>query len=366
MLATGRDACPLDTPDWMTGWKMSAWRETAANAMIARELKESLFMQSFQIDPAKRVKGKDRLALPDMGIFPSQLMNRRTFLQKSSIATTILLANQLAAAQKKEPTLKISLAQWTVNKEIRAGKIDNLDFAKVAKDHGIEAIEYVNQFFMDKANDACYLSEMDKRAKDLGVKQLLIMCDREGNIGDPDSAKRSQTVENHKKWLDAAKRLGCHSIRVNAGSAGNWDEQTKLASDGLARLTELGAKLDLNVIVENHGGLSSNADWLTEVIKKVGHPRCGTLPDFGNFRIRDGESYDSYKGIKKLLPWAKGVSVKDKVWDDCNHNSDLDYDKMLGIVYESGFQGYCGIEFGGYDGLQQSREKLQTAINNLF
>lgn len=293
-------------------------------------------------------------------------MNRRTFFKNSSLATALLLADRLAAANNSDAPLKISLAQWTINREIRAGKVDNLDFAKVAKDHGIRAIEYVNQFFMDKAQDQCYLNEMDKRAKDLGVKQLLIMCDREGNIGDPDNAKRNQTVENHKKWLDAAKHLGCHSIRVNAGSAGSWEEQVKLAADGLAKLTELGAKMDLNVIVENHGGLSSNADWLAEVITKVGHPRCGTLPDFGNFRIRKGESYDSYRGIKKLLPWAKGVSVKDRVWDDCHQSSDLDYDKMLGIVYESGFQGYCGIEFGGYEGLQQSRDKLQIAINNLF
>ena len=292
-------------------------------------------------------------------------MNRRKFLYQSSISTFALLANQLTTAAKKESRFKISLAQWTINKEIRDGQIDNLDFAKVARDHGIEAIEYVNQFFMDKALDNCYLGEMKKRANDLGVKSLLIMCDSEGNIGDPDNAKRTQTVENHKKWLHAAKYLGCHSIRVNAGSEGTWEEQVKLAADGLSRLTELGAQMELNVIVENHGGLSSNADWLVEVIQKVDHPRCGTLPDFGNFRIKQGESYDSYKGIQKLMPFAKGVSVKDRVWDDKHNNLPLDYDKMLKIVSESDFSGYCGIEFGGYAGLATSRKTLQEAIDRL-
>ena len=226
-------------------------------------------------------------------------------------------------------------------------------------------MEYVNQFFMDKAKDAKYLGEMKKRAADQGVKSLLIMCDREGNIGDPDSAKRKQTVDNHRKWLDAAKFLGCHSIRVNAGSSGTWDEQVKLAADGLSRLTAIGAKLGLNVIVENHGGLSSNADWLVEVIKKVDHERCGTLPDFGNFRIKPGESYDSYRGMQKLLPFAKGVSVKDRVWDDKGKQSALDYDRMLKLVHASGFRGYCGIEFGGYANLTASRKKLQTAISKL-
>jgi sugar phosphate isomerase/epimerase len=248
---------------------------------------------------------------------------------------------------------------------LRSGKIDNLDFAKVAADHGIHAVEYVNQFFMDKAKAAKYLGEMKRRAADHGVKSLLIMCDREGNIGDPDTAKRKQTVDNHRKWLDAAKFLGCHSIRVNAGSSGTWDEQVKLAADGLSQLTAIGAKMGLNVIVENHGGLSSNADWLVQVIKKVGHKRCGTLPDFGNFRIKSGESYDSYRGIQKLLPFAKGVSVKDRVWDAKGKQHPLDYNRMLKLVHASGFRGYCGIEVVGYANLTANRKKLQAAIDRL-
>jgi sugar phosphate isomerase/epimerase len=290
-------------------------------------------------------------------------VSRRRFLTQTSLATGALAVGQTMA--KDVPSLRISLAQWTINRELRSGKIDNLDFAKVAAEHGIHAVEYVNQFFMDKAEDAKYLGEMKRRAADQGVKSLLIMCDREGNIGDPDSAKRKQTVDNHRKWLDAAKFLGCHSIRVNAGSSGTWDEQVKLAADGLSRLTAIGAKLGLNVIVENHGGLSSNADWLVAVIKKVDHKRCGTLPDFGNFRIKAGESYDSYRGMQKLLPFAKGVSVKDRVWDDKGKQSALDYDRMLKLVHASGFRGYCGIEFGGYANLTASRKKLQTAISKL-
>lgn len=292
-----------------------------------------------------------------------QDVSRRQFLTQTGLAAGALTSG--AAWAKDVAPLQISLAQWTINRELRSGKIDNLDFAKVAAEHGIHAVEYVNQFFMDKAKDANYLGEMKKRAADQGVKSLLIMCDREGNIGDPDAAKRRQTVDNHRKWLDAAKFLGCHSVRVNAGSSGTWDEQVKLAADGLSRLTAIGAKLGLNVIVENHGGLSSNADWLVEVIKKVDHKRCGTLPDFGNFRIKPGESYDSYRGMQKLLPFAKGVSVKDRVWDDKGKQFELDYDRMLKLVHASGFRGYCGIEFGGYANLTASRKKLQTAISKL-
>jgi len=288
--------------------------------------------------------------------------DRRRFLAHSSMAVAALSIQPFAgAARKKELPFKISLAQWTINRELKSGEIDNLDFAKVAHEHGIMAIEYVNQFFKDKAKDKSYLAEMKKRAADLGVKSLIIMCDNEGRIGDPDEKKRAQTVDNHRKWIDAASLLGCHSIRVNAGSAGSYQEQVGYAADGLSRLTSFGAEQGLNVIVENHGGLSSNADWLAEVITKVDHDRCGTLPDFGNFRISKDESFDSYRGIATLMKWAKGVSVKDKVWDDKGNQTALDYDRMLKIVLATGFRGYCGIEFGGYANLEKSRLTLEQA-----
>jgi sugar phosphate isomerase/epimerase len=289
---------------------------------------------------------------------------RRQLLIQSGFAAAALAIRPVAAAAAA-PRLQISLAQWTLNKDLKAGRLDNLQFAKIAHDHGIMALEYVNQFFMDKANDQAYLGEMKQRAADLGVKSLLIMCDQEGNIGDPDAAERAKTVDNHRKWIDAAKFLGCHSIRVNAASKGTRQEQIKLAADGLAKLTAFGAEQDINVIVENHGGLSSDADWLAELIRTVDHPRCGTLPDFGNFRINDEETYDSYVGTEKLMPWAKGVSVKDQVWDDKGNQSPLDFERMLRIVLDSGFSGYCGIEFGSYETLTESRKKLERAIENV-
>ena len=295
---------------------------------------------------------------------PSQL-NRRQFLSQTTCGALGLAVGAHLFAAEQDPLFKISLAQWTLVRDLRSGNIDNLDFAKVAAEHGIFAVEYVNQFFMEKAKDRGYLGQMKKRAADHGVTSVLIMCDREGNLGDPDSAKRKQTVENHRKWIDAAKFLGCHSIRVNARSVGSWEEQVKLASDGLAQLTAFGADEGINVIVENHGGLSSDADWLAEVIMKVDHPRCGTLPDTGNFRIKAGESYDSYKGMEKLMRWAKGVSVKDRAWDGEGNQSPLDFYRMMKIVVDAGFHGYCGIEFGGFAGLNRSRELLEQAREKL-
>ena len=292
--------------------------------------------------------------------------DRRQFLVQASLGAAMLAAGSpLRAAKAKDVPLKVSLAQWTIVQDLRKGKIDNLEFAKVAHDHGIFAIEYVNQFFMDMAKDRRYLGQMKKRASDLGVTSVLIMCDREGNLGDPDKKLRSKTVDNHRKWIDAATFLGCHSIRVNARSAGSWDEQVKLAADGLESLTGFGASQGINVIVENHGGLSSNADWLAEVIAKVDNPHCGTLPDTGNFKVSETESYDSYRGVRKLMKWAKGVSIKDRVWDDNKGSSEMDFERMLKIVLDAGYRGYCGIEFGGYGGLNRSRERIERAVEKI-
>lgn len=285
----------------------------------------------------------------------SSLPTRRAALKSAALTAGIaLIPPGLALAQAqspatvKPPLFKISLAQWSFNKALFAKELDHLDFAASArKDFGIEAVEYVNVFFKDKAKDAAYLAEMNKRCADNGVTSLLIMCDGEGALGDAEDAKRAEAVTNHHKWADAAKTLGCHSIRVNAQSSGSYEEQMKRAADGLRRLTETCAKLDLNCIVENHGGLSSNGEWLSGVMKMVNHPRCGTLPDFGNFNLGDGKQYDRYKGVKELMPFAKAVSAKSHEFDDAGNETQTDYERMMKIVLDAGYRGYVGIEYEG-------------------
>jgi len=254
--------------------------------------------------------------------------NRRSFIKKGSMLATGAFglvtfpycatsntpagATMLskAGAMDKDPWFKISLAQWSLNKQFFGSKLDNLDFAAKAKSFDIHAIEYVNQFFKDKAEDSGYLAQMNQRAADQGVKQLLIMIDREGNLGDLDDAKRKTAIENHYKWVDAAKTLGCHSIRVNAYGEGSASEVADAAVQGLGGVATYGAKEGINVIVENHGSYSSNGAWLANVMKQVGMENCGTLPDFGNFCIkREGwtkclEEYDRYKGVTEMMPYA--------------------------------------------------------------
>ena len=282
----------------------------------------------------------------------SRLPSRRQFLAASAgLAVAAVVPRTVRAADDtKEPLFKISLAQWSLHKTIFGGKLDNRDFAKTAKeDYGIEAIEYVNQFWKDKAKDSAYVAELKKRAEDLGVKTLLIMCDGEGDLGNSDEKKRTTAVENHYKWVEAAKELGCHSIRVNAASDRklSFEEQQKLAADGLRRLSEFAAPHGLNVIVENHGGLSSNGAWLAGVMKLVDRKNCGTLPDFGNFKISDEEEYDRYKGVDELMPFAKAVSAKSHDFAD-GKETHTDYFKMMDIVVKKhNYHGYCGIEYEG-------------------
>ncbi len=263
--------------------------------------------------------------------------------------------NDDAAASPKEMFFKISLAQWSLHRTIRDKKeLDNLDFAATAKNvYGIEAVEYVNQFFADKANDQAYLAEMKKRAEDNGVESLLIMIDNEGDLAATDVKVLNQSIENHHKWVDAAAYLGCHSIRVNARSDNpDMAEAAKAAVDGLSRLAEYGQKAGINVIVENHGGYSSDGNWLSGVMAAVNKPNSGTLPDFGNFCIKqeDGkcvDEYDRYRGVTELMPYAKGVSAKSHDFDGEGNETNTDFRKMLKIVKDAGYAGFIGIEYEG-------------------
>lgn len=309
-------------------------------------------------------------------------LGRRNFLQIGAAGAATAAVGSTALAQeeekkkneggkKKRMAFRISLAQWSLHKTLFSGKLDNLDFAATTKkEFKISAVEYVNQFFKDKAEDKDYLAEMQKRHEDNKVRCLLIMIDGEGALGDADEAKRKQAVENHYKWVEAAKFLGCHSIRVNAKSTNDWEESQKLAADGLRSLSEFAKDHKMNVIVENHGGLSSNGKWLAETIAKVEMKNCGTLPDFGNFRVSNDENYDRYQGVTELMPQAKAVSAKSHDFDEEGNEIHTDYTKMMKIVLDAGYKGFVGIEYEGrkldeYAGIKATKKLLMKVRKEL-
>ncbi|MEL7533252.1 MAG: sugar phosphate isomerase/epimerase family protein [Bacteroidota bacterium] len=262
------------------------------------------------------------------------------------------MADADMAADAASMFFSISLAEWSLHKTLFEGKITNLDFPAIAKNEfGIDGVEYVNQFFKDKAEDKAYLLDLKTRADDNGVKSLLIMIDGEGGLGAVDDGERTTAIENHYKWVEAAQFLGCHSIRVNAYGQAGADEVSAAAVDALGRLATFAKDYNINVIVENHGGYSSNGDWMSNVIKSVNMPNCGMLPDFGNFIIdrETGESYDRYRGVEQFMPYAKGVSAKSHNFDANGDETKTDYRKMLKIVKDAGYKGYIGIEYEGSD-----------------
>ena len=300
----------------------------------------------------------------------------------------------------KEPFFKISLAQWSLHNSffgdilksgdfekfgkllmtdpdaLLQGHLKPIDFPSIAKkDFGVDAIELVNTFYFSKGKDTAYWKEFRNRCDGEGVKAILIMCDALGDLGDQDAAKRQAAVENHKPWLEAAQILGCHAIRVNAAGKGTAEEVKAAAVEGLGALSAIGKEEGINVIVENHGGHSSNGAWLASVISQVNNPYCGTLPDFGNFCIERGpdgckEEYDRYKGTTELMPFAKGVSAKTHDFDADGNEIHTDYKKMLTIVKDAGYTGYIDIEYEGKklsepDGIMATKRLLERVGKEL-
>lgn len=307
---------------------------------------------------------------------------RRQFLKSTAALTAAIgFAPQLLAQPiAPKPMLEISLAEWSLHKALFSKKMSNLDFPVVAKQQfGISAVEYVNQFFKDKAQDKTYLKELLLRCRDQGVKNHLIMIDGEGDLGAPDQQERSQAIENHYKWVDAAHYLGCQSIRVNAFGKGSAEQVQQAAVAGLSRLGEYAQKANLNVIVENHGSYSSDGRWLLSTIQKVGRKNVGILPDFGNFCIRRDtgelyrgkcvEEYDKYKAVQEWMPVAKGVSAKTFDFDAAGNCVETDYDKMFNIIKASGFKGYVGIEYEGEvlgeeEGIRKTKALLERVLKS--
>jgi L-ribulose-5-phosphate 3-epimerase len=275
-------------------------------------------------------------------------MNTRRDLLRTGAA--LLGAAQLAPALDRPVGARypISLAQWSLHRMLYAGELTTLDFPGFTRERfDLAGVEYVNSFFKDKAGDFGYLRELRRRCDDAGVESLLIMVDGEGALGAADDAERRRSIENHFKWLAAAAYLGGHSIRVNAGGSGDRDEHSKRASDSLHRLCVMAEPYGLNVIVENHGGPSSDGAWLAETIRRADHPACGTLPDFGNFRIQGDEWYDRYRGVQELMPFARAVSAKSHEFDAEGNEVHTDYRRMLELVDASGYSGWIGIEYEG-------------------
>ena len=313
------------------------------------------------------------------------MATRRSFIKKTFIgAGALMLVPSLDLKSAVNSDLKISLAEWSLHRAIQAGKIDHLDFPILAKrDYGISAVEYVNGLFggnkmtfKEAAKNNAYLAELLKRSKDAGVFNHLIMIDDEGPLALPDDKIRLIAVEDHKKWIEAAKYLGCLTVRVNLHGDGSPDAKKTASVDSLSRLGDFAKTMNINIVVENHGHESSNAAWVAEVMKLVNLPNVGTLPDFGNFCLSQdwgttqGECkdyYDRYKGVKEMLPFAKGVSAKTYDFDSNGEQPKMDYKRLIEIVKASGFKGYIGVEFEGdtqpeEDGIRKTKLLIEKYL----
>ncbi|HBH22316.1 MAG TPA: xylose isomerase [Cytophagales bacterium] len=297
--------------------------------------------------------------------------SRRNFIKSSAVAlagASLYGLYGCTGGRKNggEMFFNISLAQWSLHKMLFANELTNLDFPLFAKNEfGITAVEYVNAFFKDKAKDQAYLSDLKSRTENEGIENVLIMIDGEGQLGNSDEAERKKAVENHYKWIEAANFLGCHSIRVNAAGEGDKAALKDQVVKSLNELCTFSGDYNVNVIVENHGGYSSNGEWLADTISTVGMSNCGTLPDFGNFII-DREKdvkFDRYRGMELLMPYAKGVSAKCYDFNEAGNETTIDFERMLNIVQSAGYNGYIGIEYEGsrlteVEGVKAAKELL--------
>ncbi len=305
-------------------------------------------------------------------------MKRRIFIRNSIVSATALATTPMFAYAGAEKELQISLAQWSLHRSFNDGTLDPVVFASIAKNkYNINACEYVNGFYHDKAKDEKFWNEMKERSANAGVTNLVMMVDDEGDMGAASENKRLKAVENHYKWVHATKLLGCHTMRVNAFGDSDREIYRMAIMDTMSRLADYAAKMDINIVIENHGLFSSDAALIAGIIKEVNRPNFGALPDFGNWCLSakwgttQGECdkvYDRYQGVSELLPYAKAVSAKSYNFNEQGEDRKIDYYRMMKIVKESDYEGYIGIEYEGvekseHEGILISKELMKKAWN---
>jgi len=290
---------------------------------------------------------------------------------------------EVEAIAPVEPFFKISLAQWSLHNAMNDNGVDPFDFAKDAKSLGFEAVEYVNQLYkkqVDSMGLDAVLKRLKKESEKHGVKNLLIMVDDEPDLADADPEVRNAAVEAHKKWVDAAAYLGCHSIRVNTFGTMDPDMWVESVKDGLTKLSKYAATKNINVLVENHGWWSSDPVKVMQAINEINMPNCGTLPDFGNWCYKRSENYfggecleefpDKYEGIRLMMPAAKAVSAKSYAFDENGYETTIDFVRMLQIIKDSGYKGYVSVELdidtnNEKEGILATKELLINASKQL-
>lgn len=286
--------------------------------------------------------------------------NRRSFLQTGVLASAALLSAPHAMSWPRPTENKISLATWSIVRSHRAGVWKLPDVARICReDFGIDGIEYVTGFF-DSVNYG-YLQSLNRQAEEHGVENVLIMVDGEGPMVAEEKSERMQAAINHRKWVDIAGYLGCHAIRCNAfGGGPTYDEDPdsiQRAAESFSALVEYAREFEINIIIENHGGLSSDPRWLPDLCQAMDSNHFGLLPDYGNYNL---DEVNVYEAIDQAMPYAKGVSVK-AGWQPDGSHPQYDVERLLGISLESGYSGYWGIE----SGLRRSRDDAPTTAEGI-
>jgi sugar phosphate isomerase/epimerase len=266
----------------------------------------------------------------------------------------------MAASEERE--FQLSLNEWSLSRMLLSGRLDHLDFAKTARmECEIPAIEYVSRFFADRIQDENYLKEMNKRAAEHNVRQLLIVVRGEGRLGDPDPDGRRKAVRNHHKWLDAAEALGCHSIEVDTASTGTPEEQLSRVAEGMASLCEYADKRHLNVLAGYRGNSPADAGWLLQVIREVNHPACGALPSFPGLAASRKE-----EEVAKLMKLTKGIRAAARDFDERGQETRFDFFRLVASIVNHGYRGYVGIAYHGHElgeleGVRATKSLLEAA-----
>ncbi len=242
--------------------------------------------------------------------------------------------------------------EWT---EEYPEDVSLLDFAGFArKEYGLTHLELIQMSF--PSTEASYLKKLRSavEAAEAVIENVPIDV---GDICELAPERRAEHVRNIKSWMDVAAAIGSRAVRVNTGPSREGSDALALAVESCKRLAEHADKLGLNVLIENHGGISSDPQLLKQLIESVSTERMGACPDFGGF-----DEAIRYDGLQKIMPLAKLVHAKSYAFDEHGEETAIDYARCMQIVKNSGFSGVLSIEYEGDGNASEGIKKTKELI----
>jgi sugar phosphate isomerase/epimerase len=290
-------------------------------------------------------------------------LDRRTFLLSSTVAgagAALASAAQDSAGAKVAgmPRLFSGCCAYSYRKHLQPGPMTMEEFIETAVSLRVDGVDMTGYYL--KSTDAAYLGTLRRLAYRKGVMFSGTACGV--NMVEADAAKRGQALTEIKKWVDVADALGAPHLRIFAGKLPpgvSMQQAIGWSVDAMKAGSDYSGRRGITLGVEDHSGVTQQADVCLEIMHRVNSPYAGINLDITHFVPTPAQ--DSYAQIEACIPYATNTHIRDK-FDD---GSPIDMDRVWSMFAKAGYKGFMSVEYEGDEDAATAVPKLTEKVRVL-